>query len=113
MIFAMNVLAVMLMSRLFGLEALKKLKLLSAVFLTAGGMMQGLGTLQHMEKSAAVSDDPLGCALAVLALLLDASRWVLLQAVFTAEEIQEDRVSDTGHAPLPGEQNVESPAPQK
>mmetsp|Transcript_78300 Transcript_78300/g.227103 ORF Transcript_78300/g.227103 Transcript_78300/m.227103 type:complete len:559 (-) Transcript_78300:48-1724(-) len=86
MIFATNVLAVLLIARLCGLEQLRRLKLLSAVLLAIGGVLQGLATLQHMQSSTE-ADSSLGCALAVLALLLDALRWVLLQAVFTTQDM--------------------------
>jgi len=66
------------------LESLKRVKLVAAFLLAGGGMLQGIATLQRMGSGPA--DDPLGYALAVLALLLDALRWVLLQAVFTAQD---------------------------
>jgi len=85
MIFATNVLAVMLIARLCGLEALRRTKLVSAVLLAAGGMLQGIATVQHM-KSDDRSDSAAGCMLALLALVLDALRWVLLQAVFMIQD---------------------------
>lgn len=85
MIFATNVLAVMMMAGLFGLEALRRTKVIAGCLLAAGGMLQGLKTLESFSHGGGPSDDPLGCALAVLALLLDASRWVLLQAAFKAQ----------------------------
>mmetsp|Transcript_145890 Transcript_145890/g.406355 ORF Transcript_145890/g.406355 Transcript_145890/m.406355 type:complete len:596 (-) Transcript_145890:105-1892(-) len=87
MIFATNVLVVMLIARLFGLETLKKTKLVAALLLAVGGMFQGFATWQRMQKGDEFnSDEPLGYALAFLALVLDAMRWVLLQAVFSQEE---------------------------
>lgn len=88
MIFATNVLAVMMMAGLFGLEHLRKTKVIAGVLLAAGGMLQGLKTIESFTHGDGPTDDPLGCALAVLALLLDASRWVLLQAAFKAQASQ-------------------------
>mmetsp|Transcript_44104 Transcript_44104/g.133641 ORF Transcript_44104/g.133641 Transcript_44104/m.133641 type:complete len:553 (-) Transcript_44104:141-1799(-) len=96
MIFATNVLAVMLIARLFGLEALRRTKLVSAFLLAAGGMLQGIATLEH--ANAQRSDTLLGWMLAILALLLDALRWVLLQAAFAAHpDLRPER--GPGHLP--------------
>lgn len=105
MIFATNVLVVMLVARVFGLEILKRAKLLAAVLLAFGGVLQGIATWQQMKRRPARTDDPLGCALAALALLLDALRWVLLQAVFarpTGEQSCSQDMLDTGpvHSPV-------------
>jgi len=91
MIFALNVLVVMLIARIFGLESLERMKLVSAMFLAGGGMMQGLATWQQMQDASDTSqprDEPLGYALALLALVLDALRWVILQATFAKEPPQ-------------------------
>jgi drug/metabolite transporter (DMT)-like permease len=91
MIFALNVLVVMLIARIFGLETLDRMKLVSAFLLAGGGMMQGLATWQQMQDTSDPSqprDEPLGYALALLALVLDALRWVILQATFAKEPSQ-------------------------
>lgn len=83
MLFATNVLVVMLVARLFGLEKLRRTKLIAALILASGGMLQGLATWRKMRgEGADHADAPLGYLLAILALVLDAMRWVLLQAVF-------------------------------
>jgi drug/metabolite transporter (DMT)-like permease len=91
MIFALNVLVVMLIARIFGLETLDRMKLVSALLLAGGGTMQGLATWQQMQDkphSSQPQDEPLGYALALLALVLDALRWVILQAAFAKEPPQ-------------------------
>lgn len=92
MIFALNVLVVMLIARIFGLETLERMKLVSAFFLAGGGMMQGLATWQQLQETSEpgsqMQDEPLGYALALLALVLDALRWVILQATFAKDPPQ-------------------------
>jgi len=91
MILALNVLVVMLIARIFGLETLDGMKLVSALLLGGGGMLQGLATYEQMQDTSDPSqpqDEPLGYALALLALVLDALRWVILQATLANEPPQ-------------------------
>jgi len=103
MIMATNVLVVMIIAGVSGLEKFGRTKILAALLVATGGVLQGLA---HLDAVAAPSssagghggagpaarstDHPLGYVLAMVALVLDASRWVLLQRLFKRTE-QEDK----------------------
>lgn len=99
MVFATNVLVVMLVARLFGIEKLKKVKVVAAFLLAVGGMLQGLATWQKLRADGDASENaPLGYTLALSALVLDALRWVLLQAVFTQDQAHSAEENPAGGA---------------
>jgi len=101
MIFSTNVLVVMILARAFGLERLKKPKVVAALLLATGGALQGFVTFQEMRQGDLPNtDEPQGYVLAIVALVLDALRWVLLQALFTSEASTPSAPSDRDTAPV-------------
>jgi drug/metabolite transporter (DMT)-like permease len=86
MIFALNVMVVMFLARLFGLEQLGKEKLAAASLLVVGGVLQEIATLNRVQGDAVGGHELIGCSLAMAALLMDAFKWVLLQAVFAGHD---------------------------
>jgi len=101
MIMATNVLVVMIIARATGLEKFGRTKILAGLLVAMGGVLQGVSHLEffssgaglaaspggsHTAAAARSTDHPLGYLLAMIALLLDASRWVLLQTLFKRTE---------------------------
>jgi drug/metabolite transporter (DMT)-like permease len=97
MIFAMSVLVVMLMARLFGLERLGKDKVLAGLMIAAGGLLQHMVWFHHGSGSGR-ADEPFGYALAFAALVLDALRWVILQSFYGPAHKSEACTSNSGPA---------------
>lgn len=115
MIMATNVLVVMLIAAVTGMEKFGRMKLLAAFLVALGGFMQGISHFEGADGWAAVpsaaasgalvgspagsptaapdlasGDQPLGYLLVGVALVLDSSRWVLLQNLFRQKEEQHE-----------------------
>jgi len=85
MLFSLNVVIVMFLARLFGLEQLGKEKLAAASLLIVGGVLQEMATWKRVQDDAVGGNEPLGCSLAMAALVIDALKWVLLQAALAKQ----------------------------
>lgn len=85
MLFSLNVIFVMFLARLFGLEQLGKEKLAAATLLVFGGVLQQMATWGRMQGDAVGGNESLGFSLAMAALVIDALKWVLLQAAFARQ----------------------------
>merc|ERR1719159_1113658 len=72
----------MLVACVCRVEAMGRGKAAAAVLLGLGGILQGFA-FHRAHKDHSTQDRPVGYVLAVLALFLDALRWVLLQKAFT------------------------------
>ncbi|CAK0845775.1 unnamed protein product [Prorocentrum cordatum] len=86
MLFSLNVIIVMFLARLFGLEQLGKEKLAAASLLVVGGVLQEIATWRRVQGEALGGNEVLGCSLAMAALVIDSLKWVLLQAALAREE---------------------------
>lgn len=77
MISSTNVLFMMCTARLWGLEHLGVLRLISAAFLIGGGLLQGIGTGDSFESHST----SVGIGMQVVSMILSAQRWALAQVV--------------------------------
>lgn len=99
LVFATNVLVTMAIATVTGMERFSNLKVVAAALVSLGGILQGISHYQasaEMPAGSAVVDHPMGYLLAVCALVLDASRWVLLQKVFKERRAQ-DKAASLGY----------------
>lgn len=76
-----NVLFMMLTARIWGLEKLGYMRLTAAALLTAGGALQGIDNLSGRHDSEEGRAFTRGMLLQLVAMLLAAQRWALVQLV--------------------------------
>jgi solute carrier family 35 protein C2 len=107
MLFSLNVIIVMLLARLFGLEQLGKEKLAAASLLVFGGVLQEIATWKRVQGDAVGSNELLGCSLAMAALFIDSLKWVFLQAALTRQDLP----SPHGAPEEPTVVDADEPAP--
>lgn len=86
MIMATNVLMTMLIAWTFNVESFGKRKLCAASLVAIGGILQGYAHMESASTSTTKRDHPFGYVLAMISLILDASRWIMLQALFKKKE---------------------------
>mmetsp|Transcript_78261 Transcript_78261/g.162544 ORF Transcript_78261/g.162544 Transcript_78261/m.162544 type:complete len:418 (-) Transcript_78261:182-1435(-) len=85
MIMATNVLVVMSIAICSGAEIFSWTKMVAGSLVAIGGALQGFA---HFEEMNSDDDRPSGYVLAATALILDATRWVLLQRLFARKEAE-------------------------
>lgn len=88
MVVSTNLLFVMAVAVPSGLEHISQWKLLSVSLLTVGGLLQGFSTWRHRDEDDDSSFALEGNALAVVAMLLGACRWAIMQHLSQRSEAE-------------------------